>query len=60
MCVCAHMLLARIFVTLDFFFTCPSLFLVEVETPLNTAKKIIILSADMYDTEFSLQKYVSA
>ena len=31
---------------------------VQVETPLKTAKKSILLSADMYDTRYSLNQYV--
>lgn len=33
--------------------------LVQVEVPLNTAKKLILLSADRYDTAFSVTQYVS-
>ena len=31
----------------------------EVETPLKMSKKIVLLSADSYDTEFSITQYVS-
>ena len=31
----------------------------QVEVPLNTAKKLILLSADKYDTVFSTNQYVS-
>ncbi len=33
---------------------------IKVETPLKTAKKLIVLSADNYDTYYSLLHYVSA
>ena len=33
--------------------------LVQVEVPLSTAKKLILLSADRYDTAFGLTQYVS-
>ena len=31
----------------------------QVEVPLSTAKKLVKLSADKYNTEFSLRQYVS-
>jgi len=31
----------------------------EVEVPLSTSKKIVVISADNYDTEFALKQYVS-
>ena len=34
--------------------------LIQVQVPLNTAKKLIMLSADKYDTEFSVTQYVSS
>ncbi len=30
----------------------------QVESPLNTAQKLILLSAERFDTEFSLWNYV--
>lgn len=35
------------------------LFCVQVEVPLGMAKKLILLSADKYDTSFSISQYVS-
>lgn len=35
------------------------MFIYQVEVPLNTAKKLILLSADKYDTVFALRQYVS-
>ena len=40
--------------------TCNLFTFVKVETPLKTAKKLIILSGDNYDTYYSLLHYVSA
>lgn len=33
--------------------------IIQVEVPLNTAKKLILLSADKYDTVFAVTQYVS-
>ena len=43
----------------SFSFVYPVVLSFKVETPLNTAKKLIKLTADKYDTSYSFQLHVS-